>query len=178
MHCGLSPSPCVSLRLLAFFAANFGVRVQSSLSPGSFCQVHCQVHSCQRRSRSARYAARVVSSVVEHYLDTVGVAGSNPAPRTTFFTSSIDGGGEPRRTGGFHQCSSSVRGKLCVRCWGVSAVAPGSPELGRIRRLHPAGRRDRATAGGQAPQKPQSGLPQVSGISSREVRQWQGAKGA
>ena len=25
---------------------------------------------------------RAVSSVVEHYLDTVGVAGSNPAPRT------------------------------------------------------------------------------------------------
>ena len=87
-------SPCVSLRLLAFFAANFGVRVQSSLSPGSFCQVHCQVHSCQRRSRSARYAARVVSSVVEHYLDTVGVAGSNPAPRTISSSRSIsfDGG--------------------------------------------------------------------------------------
>jgi hypothetical protein len=26
--------------------------------------------------------AGAVSSVVEHYLDTVGVAGSNPAPRT------------------------------------------------------------------------------------------------
>ena len=35
---------------------------------------------------AAPQADRAVSSVVEHYLDTVGVTGSNPVPRTSFST--------------------------------------------------------------------------------------------
>jgi hypothetical protein len=38
-----------------------------------------------------------VSSVVEHYLDTVGVAGSNPASRTILFTAAKQGEKMPRR---------------------------------------------------------------------------------
>ena len=34
------------------------------------------------------FPGSAVSSVVEHYLDTVGVAGSNPASRTIFFRAS------------------------------------------------------------------------------------------
>src|SRR2546429_836309 len=41
--------------------------------------------ACKRRFRSALYVTSfggAVSSVVEHYLDTVGVRGSKPLPRT------------------------------------------------------------------------------------------------
>ena len=79
---GASPDVLAFLQTVSLI--NLGLLIFNVLPiyPVDGGQVHGQVHSCQSESRSAFCTPRVVSSVVEHHLDTVGVAGSNPAPRT------------------------------------------------------------------------------------------------
>ena len=56
--------------------------------------LRCLQKSCQKglTIRCSTLGLRAVSSVVEHYIDTVGVTGSNPVPRTLSLMSSLASG--------------------------------------------------------------------------------------